>query len=141
MALISPSRQLRILGVLILILLFSLVAPHKQQSQLNLMSINKIKPERNATIALFPVSNVCSCAREHTSYNKYLLNEVCLSSLFPHNDFRFLEMPKCVVRGREPGLYSSHTQMKLYRSRCGPTFAPSRATMGSHRVPLPSPPL
>lgn len=107
MALISPGHQFRILGVVIHILLSSLVASHKLESQLNLMNINKIKPERNATIALFPISNICCCSRESLSCNKYLLNnftlapEVCLSGLSPQNDFRLLEMPKCVDRGRE----------------------------------------
>ena len=107
MALISQSRQLRRFGVLILVLLSSLVAPHKLESQWDLANVNEIKLERNATIALFPVSRICPEAIKNPSCKKYLSNnftlapEVCLSGLSPHNDFRLLEMPKCVGHGGE----------------------------------------
>jgi hypothetical protein len=99
------SRSLRgpILLVLILFLLYRLVASYEhQETQLRLADISEKNAERNATIAVYPMSSYCVSHPEYHDCDKYLSNtfslthEFCLSGLNPHNYLRVVEPPTCV---------------------------------------------
>ncbi|MCJ1391596.1 hypothetical protein MMC18_004460 [Xylographa bjoerkii] len=99
----AQCRWLRRLGVLALVLLLcpSLVASHELDNGRNLVNVDEIVVERNATIAIF--NDVCAPSRDkHRSSNFTLAPEVCLSGYSPHKFFRLWDMPRCVGRNGEP---------------------------------------
>jgi hypothetical protein len=120
MDLMSRSFRGPILLVLILFLLYSLVASHeRQETQLRLADISEKNAERNATIAVYPMSNYCTSHPKYHDCDKYLSNtfslapEFCLSGLNPHNYLRVVEPPTCVSEaGEYPAVLFTYGEVK-----------------------------
>ena len=129
MPLISESRWLQSLRVLVLVLLLhpSLVASHELENRWTLADVDEIKVERNATILL--VENTCSpSSGKYLSSNFTLASEVCLSGHDPHGHFTLLEMPRCVGRDGEsrPAMLVTYSDEKC----TGPSMVQPSPNMG-----------